>query len=1060
MKNPLGFCRIASRWANLSRGNIQKNIAFMVLSSALAAGAKAETLTLTPQSSNAQVMQAGGNYSSSSVRVGLTSSSSYGCATEYVFAMPKLAFGDTITSANFSVNVAAIKGSGFTFNADLYSLGTATSSVIAPNGNYFQGDYATDPNAAPLQQHFLSSSPLTPVGRVYASSTGNSALAADLQARVAAGATGGSYYFLRLNPDFPVAWNAVLGWNVSLQQDVAANQPTLSVTTSPPAQKGRVLIEYWSGLTGSTLASLTSSPNYPNKPSARECATSMEIPQSLDINSGTRLRGLFYPPTTGNYTFAVASDDYSVLLLSTDSDPAHAVTIASVAGWTTYQQWNKYSSQTSAPIPLVAGQAYYIEAQHKQGTGGANLSIGYMPPGTGSIVLMPTTDVAPYDAGANYSTGAAASILTQAHPRLLVSPAALKRISSAITVAGSTPNTWWTAIQAQANTILGQAVIVPAANTSFIAPARTLQDRIYYLGLDYLLNTDSTVRTNCLTKIYAELQSAANWGGTNNNTAPGNWNAYQFLDVPEVAHAYAIAYDWCYNGWTSTQRTFLLNTIANQALQPGITSYGPPTANYFNGVTNWTTICDTGLALSALAILGDETTSPKAPTILDDLLPALNSSPAMASWSPDGGWSEAPTYWAFSMRYLSTFFAALETSEGTCFNFDKLGGMAAAGSFPLYVTGPLFKSFNFSDEDGDNSGQDMIPGEMFLGLKYNQPVYSWIRRQFGSGYPTDLIWYDPRGSASGSTPWSLNLPTSALFRNCGVIILRSAWNDTNALFGGLKAGYNPNASPYGSGHEQLEIGSFVFDALNIRWASDLARDYYNTPYFNVTPSLTTPNRWQFYRCRAEGNNTLVFNPGRDGGQALDATTTVTNFQSTTSPNVQQGIVDMTSAYAKDIWGAPTVVTGAKRGMRFVQATNTTQMVAQLQDEVTTSSAYTVDLNWFMHTATTISISGNTATLSSGTSRLLLTIKSPSTAVFKSMAAVPFSGSPDQPGFPNGTLPSGNIGGEKPTTGFNKLWIEYTIPAGTQSTTVKVDLCPYTAGGTVPTAPAAPALSSW
>jgi hypothetical protein len=132
------------------------------------------------------------------------------------------------------------------------------------------------------------------------------------------------------------------------------------------------------------------------------------------------------------------------------------------------------------------------------------------------------------------------------------------------------------------------------------------------------------------------------------------------------------------------------------------------------------------------------------------------------------------------------------------------------------------------------------------------------------------------------------------------------------------------------------------------------------------------------------------------------------------------------------------------------------MVAQIQDEVTTNSAATVDMNWFLHTTTTISVSGSTALLSSGTNRLLLTIRSPIGAVFTSTTATPLPSSPNSQGFPNSALP----GPELPTTGCNKLRIQYAIPSGTQSATVKVDLCPYVQGNTVPVAPSAPALSSW
>ena len=65
---------------------------------------------------------------------------------------------------------------------------------------------------------------------------------------------------------------------------------------------------------------------------------------------------------TGYYTFWIASDDNGELWLSTDSNPADIVKIASVPGATGHDQWNVYSQQQSASIYLVAGQKYFIEA--------------------------------------------------------------------------------------------------------------------------------------------------------------------------------------------------------------------------------------------------------------------------------------------------------------------------------------------------------------------------------------------------------------------------------------------------------------------------------------------------------------------------------------------------------------------------------------------------------------------------------------------------------------------------------------------------------------------------
>ncbi len=93
------------------------------------------------------------------------------------------------------------------------------------------------------------------------------------------------------------------------------------------------------------------------------------------------MRGYITAPATGNFTFWIASDDASQLWLSTDSSPANKAQIGYVTDWTGSREWNKYASQESAPIALVAGQNYYVEALHKQGPGGENLAVGWARPG-------------------------------------------------------------------------------------------------------------------------------------------------------------------------------------------------------------------------------------------------------------------------------------------------------------------------------------------------------------------------------------------------------------------------------------------------------------------------------------------------------------------------------------------------------------------------------------------------------------------------------------------------------------------------------------------------------
>jgi hypothetical protein len=118
-----------------------------------------------------------------------------------------------------------------------------------------------------------------------------------------------------------------------------------------------------------------------DKPASTGSLSSFEAPTNADDHYSARVSGYLHPPTTGDYTFYIASDDDGELFLSTDESPANKRRIARVQGYTSPRQWDKYGSQKSSPIRLEAGKRYYIEAVHDEGTGGDHLAVAYSGPG-------------------------------------------------------------------------------------------------------------------------------------------------------------------------------------------------------------------------------------------------------------------------------------------------------------------------------------------------------------------------------------------------------------------------------------------------------------------------------------------------------------------------------------------------------------------------------------------------------------------------------------------------------------------------------------------------------
>lgn len=171
----------------------------------------------------------------------------------------------------------------------------------------------------------------------------------------------------------------------------------LALAGSPPAVAGSILREVWEGIPGTAVSDLTSSPDYPDHPTSTNYVTDLfEAPTDVLENYGQRMHGYVLAPSTGDYTFWIATDDGGELWLSTDSNPANKKLIAYVSGWTSSREWTKEANQQSAPIHLEAGKSYYLAALQKEGGGGDNLAVRWQGPNGLDEAPMLATHLLPY----------------------------------------------------------------------------------------------------------------------------------------------------------------------------------------------------------------------------------------------------------------------------------------------------------------------------------------------------------------------------------------------------------------------------------------------------------------------------------------------------------------------------------------------------------------------------------------------------------------------------------------------------------------------------------------
>ncbi len=535
------------------------------------------------------------------------------------------------------------------------------------------------------------------------------------------------------------------------------------------------------------------------------------------------------------------------------------------------------------------------------------------------------------------------SSLKKSHPRLLATDAdfrALREKAAAQPEAGK----WATEIRMDADKLLHakpSEYVIPDGKR-LLATSRQVFERTVTLAMAFRLSGNARYRE----RLWLELNAAANFK---------DWNPSHFLDTAEMTAAFAIGYDWLNAEWTPAQRVALKRAIVEKGLKASLEIYRK-NRWWAAAQHNWNQVCNGGMTLGALAIADEE------PVLAGEILAAaIKSVPrAMQHFAPDGAWGEGPGYWDYATKYNVLMLAALDTALGTDYGLSKIEGFAKAGDFPIHTTGPLGKSFNYADASEGGPGGSQL---LWLATKFDAPAFAAWRIGHTMRTPSalDLLW----GAAWIERQPTLGaLPLARYYRNAEVVTMRSAWDDPDATFVGFKGGDNK------VNHGHLDLGSIVLDAVGRRWALDLGADDYNIPgYFGT-------GRWNFYRCRAEGHNTLVLNSGREPDQDPRAVAPITSFAS--KPERSFAIADLTTAYAKS-------AASVRRGIALIGH----QVV--VQDEV--QAKQPAQLWWFMHTKAEVTCAGATATLTIDGRKLTARILSPAGASFRVMPAKPLPTSP-------------------------------------------------------------------
>jgi HEAT repeat protein/mono/diheme cytochrome c family protein len=159
----------------------------------------------------------------------------------------------------------------------------------------------------------------------------------------------------------------------------APSAGTAVVEEEPPSRHS-FRREVWKLGRVGTVADLRSGEVFRRAPDEAQDLMVAEAPRNAGNQFIARIGGIVEAPETGEYVFAISSDDDSILSVGTSEDAASLVEVARVEGYTNPGEFESQDAQRSRPIRLEKGKRYAIQALHAEGGGGDHCSIAWTLP--------------------------------------------------------------------------------------------------------------------------------------------------------------------------------------------------------------------------------------------------------------------------------------------------------------------------------------------------------------------------------------------------------------------------------------------------------------------------------------------------------------------------------------------------------------------------------------------------------------------------------------------------------------------------------------------------------
>ncbi len=463
---------------------------------------------------------------------------------------------------------------------------------------------------------------------------------------------------------------------------------------------------------------------------------------------------------------------------------------------------------------------------------------------------------------------------------------------------------------------------------SILETARAILERVICLGFMWRVTGDEKYAARCVD----EMTNACNFP---------DWHEGHFLDTAELTFSISLGTNWLYDYLSGEQTQFFADSVYEKAFK--VSKGKILSQNWWKwSKTNWNSVCFGGLGVGAM-VFYDYYEDFAADFLKDTYNKAAYN---FETFTPDGVYVEGSGYWEYCTTYLTYFMSTSDNFLGTDFGLSDIDGFLKLGTFPLYITGAT-SVFNYGDNKPVSVG---APSLYWFSKKTNDPAVAYyqarttIESELDNGKgeyelarecAVGALWYDAQllgGIENEDLPLSVYMKSDS---SQEIVAMRSGFFNENDTYAAIKGGYNY------TNHGDLDIGTFVFDSMGERWAVDLGpADYGNSGYF---VGIIGGGRWKVYAKRAEGQNTLVFNPNTIfEDQYPFARAGFTSYEED-KINGGSAVLDMTDAYR---------LKGVKSANRTFELYNSRTSL-HIKDEF--SCERKSEVYWFMHTKADIEI---------------------------------------------------------------------------------------------------------